>query len=152
MEHKIENAVKADLPDDQVNVPFSEARANFTRLVKDACEFGTRAVITKFNNPVAAIVPIQDYYRLKVLDETELSKIEVDTSKVENLVDFIDESPAAQQIEAIISDAVSNLLENPIIQEHFHSHRFKQENILSTDGSSEQLSKESLTEPVQRGR
>lgn len=49
-------------------VSLSEARAQFTSLVNYAADVGKRTIITKFNRPVAAIVPVSDLARLEQAD------------------------------------------------------------------------------------
>ncbi|WP_421980913.1 type II toxin-antitoxin system Phd/YefM family antitoxin [Roseibium sp.] len=51
------------------HVPLSEARANFPSLVTEAAEHGKRSIVTRFNKPAAAIIPIYDLVRLLKIDE-----------------------------------------------------------------------------------
>jgi len=59
------------------HIPLSEARANFPSLVTEAAEHGKRSVITRFNKPAAAIIPIYDLVRLLEIDEQARNSLQI---------------------------------------------------------------------------
>ncbi|RVK16941.1 type II toxin-antitoxin system Phd/YefM family antitoxin [Sinorhizobium meliloti] len=94
---------------------FSDARASFTTLIKNASDDNTRSVITKFGKPVAAIVPLVDLERLRALDKGQRMQMKFRSADDRELVDLVSEPshsetsiPPQQELEKAIAVALAS--------------------------------------------
>ncbi|MGE6786594.1 type II toxin-antitoxin system Phd/YefM family antitoxin [Ensifer adhaerens] len=99
---------------------FSDARASFTTLVKNASDDNTRSVITKFGKAVAAIVPLADLERLRALDRQQRKQMRFRSADDKELVDLVSEpmhSETSPSLQFEIDKAVALALASKDVQE-----------------------------------
>lgn len=103
-------------------VGFSDARRTLPALIKQVSDTGVRAVITRYEKPAVAVVPLADLRRLEAQDAEKAKQLEfsqeVDASSLQNFMEpVVEERPSQTHEPTVVADEVlASVLSIPEIE------------------------------------
>ncbi|MEM7215684.1 MAG: type II toxin-antitoxin system Phd/YefM family antitoxin [Pseudomonadota bacterium] len=110
-------------------VGFSDARRALPALIKQVADTGVRAVITRYDKPAVAVVPLADLRKLEAWDLERAQHLsfnnDVDHKSLVNFMEAVNdsESDTEEQAEdtstAALDNVLASMLAVPEVQERF---------------------------------
>ena len=110
-------------------VGFSDARRALPALIKQVADTGVRAVITRYDKPAVAVVPLADLRRLEAWDIERAQHLsfnkDVDHASLVNFMEAVSENSSDNEdrvednSNAVLDNMLASMLAVPEVQERF---------------------------------